>query len=235
MSNASSLWNFALAVYDRPGIAALCLELQDEHGFDVTMLLSCLWHGQQYGIMDEALLDLMLEFSRPWQEQVVAPLRQTRRWLKQQRPAAAGDESVDILREQIKACELAAERQQLERLETMIHAAFAETSANNAVVGEPGTGDKTEETSEQTTEKTPRGVAGKAGKMVEKVAGTSVEKVAEKMPGNETERPGEAVNANLDLLLQRMSAESARSRADQAAARIVLAKLATRSCQDNQA
>jgi uncharacterized protein (TIGR02444 family) len=114
-----SLWNFAVAVYGQPKIATLCLRLQDEHDFDVNLLLWCLWYGEHYGQIDAALMDRALEFSRLWQEQVVAPLRRTRRWLRHQRPAADHGSGMEELRQQVKACELASERLQLDRLQTL--------------------------------------------------------------------------------------------------------------------
>lgn len=114
-----SLWNFAVAVYDQPEIRTLCLCLQDEHGFDVNLLLWCLWHGEYYGQIDAALMDRAQEFSHPWQEQVVTPLRRIRRWLKHQLPAADHGNAMDELREQVKACELAGERLQLDRLQAL--------------------------------------------------------------------------------------------------------------------
>ena len=132
-----TLWNFAISVYEQPDIAALCLHLQDHHDFDVNLLLYCLWHGQYWGAVDEAQLDQALDYSRQWQAQVVTPLRETRRWLKQQLVEEkigreeTGSEGLYTLREQIKACELAGERQQLETLEAMLLATVPRQPASS--------------------------------------------------------------------------------------------------------
>lgn len=117
---APSLWEFAIATYEQPGIAPLCLRLQDEHACDVNLLLCCLWHGRYFGVIEEARLREALTWSGPWQERLVAPLRDARRWLK---PLETGDskgQSLAELRAQIKACELAGERLQLEKLEAIL-------------------------------------------------------------------------------------------------------------------
>ena len=46
---ADEFWQFSLEVYARPQVADLCLVLQDEHGFDVNILLLCLWLAQGEG------------------------------------------------------------------------------------------------------------------------------------------------------------------------------------------
>ncbi len=43
------LWEFSLAHYRKPGVAAACLRLQDEHGFDVNVALACPWHEGRGG------------------------------------------------------------------------------------------------------------------------------------------------------------------------------------------
>lgn len=114
------LWQFAIATYQRPGIAALCLQLQDDHACDVNLLLCCLWHGRYFGVITESRLGQALAWSEPWQGQVVAPLRAARRWLKQHDSDDRKGCSVTELRAQIKACELASERLQLEKLEAIV-------------------------------------------------------------------------------------------------------------------
>jgi len=40
---AHPFWDWSLAVYARPGVAAALLRLQDEQGLDVNLLLFCIW------------------------------------------------------------------------------------------------------------------------------------------------------------------------------------------------
>ncbi|MFV3290951.1 TIGR02444 family protein [Pseudomonas sp. NY11955] len=109
----TDLWNYALALYARPGVEAACLELQAQGG-DVCLLLCATWlQARGVAVLDEraqALHDL----AGPWQREVVAPLRSLRR---QWRAAASSDAQLAALREQVKGLELQAEKALLERLQ----------------------------------------------------------------------------------------------------------------------
>lgn len=102
------LWDFSLALYARPGVAAACLELQDRRGLDVNVLLFAAWAGAACGVRLSAE-----ELSRidgtvsTWRNEVVRPLRAVRRRVK-------GEDAA--LYERLKASELAAERIQQGRL-----------------------------------------------------------------------------------------------------------------------
>jgi len=110
MNDASSeFWNFSLRFYASPGVAAACLELQDHGGADVNVVLFLLYlarNGRCINPADAALLDNTVA---EWREQVVRPLRVTRRHLKTVGMPFAGDPA-SRLREEIKRNELAAER-----------------------------------------------------------------------------------------------------------------------------
>jgi uncharacterized protein (TIGR02444 family) len=43
MRDADPLWQFAVERYAVPSVRRACLRLQDEHGFDVDVVLACLW------------------------------------------------------------------------------------------------------------------------------------------------------------------------------------------------
>lgn len=106
---ADPLWDFALALYARPGAEAACLHLQDDAGVEVIELLWRLWlfhHGLAAGPVPESVAR--------WQAEVTAPLRRLRRSLKAE---AAERESVAALRQRLKTAELDAEREALSRLE----------------------------------------------------------------------------------------------------------------------
>lgn len=104
------LWQFSLAFYERPGVAAACLACQDQvgpdsgAGADVNLILFLLWQGQAqagFTTADIAVIDAAIT---DWRTSVVQPLRAVRRALKDQGKLA--------LREQVKAAELAAEHMQ---------------------------------------------------------------------------------------------------------------------------
>lgn len=100
-------WQFSGALYARRGVAEACLALQQRHGLDVNLLLFCAWAGSNGRRLDGGDLGLLRSAARPWHDQVVAPLRAARRWLKQQTsvPETLGE----AFREEVKALELQAE------------------------------------------------------------------------------------------------------------------------------
>ena len=104
-----SLAEFAGQLYAQPGLEALLLGLQDEDGEDVLLLLTACWLGSRGVAADPALWRSLQARQGPWRQQIIEPLRQVRRSL-------TGDPGAVSLREQVKACELAAEWHQLEQL-----------------------------------------------------------------------------------------------------------------------
>ncbi|WP_252273615.1 TIGR02444 family protein [Pseudomonas subflava] len=109
----TDLWSFALACYARPGVEATCLRLQDD-GADVCLLLCALWLERRRVACSAERLAQLQEIAEPWQRQVVQPLRELRRAWK---AAARHDPQLAKLRDRIKALELEAERELLERLD----------------------------------------------------------------------------------------------------------------------
>ena len=78
----SAFWDFSLRFYARPGVAAACLDLQDEAGADVNVVLYLLFlasQGRQLAQTEVAEIDNLVAV---WREQVVRPLRSARRHLK---------------------------------------------------------------------------------------------------------------------------------------------------------
>ena len=116
------LWEFSLKLYAEPGVAASCLSLQNQHGFDVNLVLFCIWYGFRHGELTEDLLETALETSDSWRETVVQPLRQLRTRLKRALMESAYSSSSEIsaLKERIEKAELDAERIQQQELEKLI-------------------------------------------------------------------------------------------------------------------
>ncbi|MGE8067460.1 TIGR02444 family protein [Pseudomonas sp. NPDC089569] len=110
---SSDLWSFSLALYAQPGIEQACLQLQST-GSNVCLLLCAAWLGQQGISCDEQRLQQLHDTTRPWDAEVVRPLRALR---MQWKTAAAQDSGLQKLREQVKTLEQEAERQLLLRLE----------------------------------------------------------------------------------------------------------------------
>lgn len=106
-----ALWRFCLRVYAAPGVADACQALQDETGADIPLLLAALWSAVEGpGVLDADALTAMDAAVSDWRDNVIRPLRRTRRWMK-----TAGYEA-HPLRERVKADELAAERHELAAL-----------------------------------------------------------------------------------------------------------------------
>ena len=82
---AHPAWDFVTRLYGEPGVAAACLDLQERHGLDVTLMLFCLWHGEPLAPKMAALMAA----AREWREATVLPIRTARRWLKRQDEQAA--------------------------------------------------------------------------------------------------------------------------------------------------
>lgn len=106
-----TLRQYAEAVYERPGVEPLLLDLQDNYGCDVLLLLYACWLGRRREAASYSRWEAIVDWHWPWQAQVVTPLRTARRFLK------GREASVELYR-QVKDCELEAELLQLERLAT---------------------------------------------------------------------------------------------------------------------
>jgi uncharacterized protein (TIGR02444 family) len=107
-------WNFSLELYAGEGVAAACLDLQERRGCDVNILLFCCWLGASgRSTLTADRLRSILKASHVWQAEIVRPLRQVRRLLKD-RPwpemeIGALPETVDAVRRRVADAELAAE------------------------------------------------------------------------------------------------------------------------------
>ena len=136
------LWHFAAGCYARPGIEAVCLELQSA-GADVCLLLAGAWLEGRGVSCSAARLEIMKQLSADWRVKVVAPLRDLRQaW----REAATDDSALARLRKGIKALEQDAERVQLDRLaKAAQHWSVHEGTADwldqlcTELIGEPST------------------------------------------------------------------------------------------------
>lgn len=107
-TDSNPFWDFSLAIYARPKLAAACLALQDRLGSDVNLLLFCLWAGHCGHRLTTKELGELHAVAEPWHDSVVRPLRGVRRWLKQSPAGARG--AAPGLRQGVKQLELDAER-----------------------------------------------------------------------------------------------------------------------------
>lgn len=115
---SEDLWRFAVRTYGQPGVTDACIELQDERGADVNMLLFSVWVGTTRGDLADVEFDSAARFSREWRDNVVAPQRSARRWMKSDGCGMSGVDRETCMeqRDRIKESELAAEKLQLKTL-----------------------------------------------------------------------------------------------------------------------
>lgn len=143
----SPFWRFSIKFYAVPGVAAACIELQDQAKVDVNILFFLLWNATQSRALSEADVAEIERAIGPWRDMAVIPIRDVRRALKSPPPVMAA-EAAEGLRTQVKAVELEAERLQQEALfdlartgglgqagGTSIEAARASVSAYQGVLG----------------------------------------------------------------------------------------------------
>ncbi len=107
------LWDYACELYRREGSEQLLLGLQDDQGADVLLLIAACWVGLRGIDLDVGEWRDVVVWHTPWREQVIEPLRRVRRHL-------LGHTGRSSLYEQVKAAELAAEKEQLVRLESYL-------------------------------------------------------------------------------------------------------------------
>lgn len=114
----SGLWDWALKAYAAPGVANACLHLQDAAEQNVPLLLWAAWIAETGRRPHEDDIEAACDTARAWDGSAVAPLRAIRRTLKAPIPDM-DDAAREVVREQIKAVELLAERKLLEALEVL--------------------------------------------------------------------------------------------------------------------
>ena len=130
----SEFWDFSLRFYARPGVAATCLELQDQAGADINVVLYLFFLASRCRRLDAAETARLDAAVAVWREQVVRPLRAVRRSLKTM--LTQPDDAISRLRDDIKRSELAAEKFQqhtIERLFPLDTFGYAAESPEKAI------------------------------------------------------------------------------------------------------
>lgn len=101
----NAFWSYSLELYRVPAVADACLVLQEDWGADVNLLLYCCWLGQAGRALDRRSLRKAIAAVSRWQAEVIKPLRQARRALKNP-PDGLPLEWTGQLRKHIGALEL---------------------------------------------------------------------------------------------------------------------------------
>jgi uncharacterized protein (TIGR02444 family) len=117
----SPFWRFSLEFYRQPGVAEACLELQEEGGVDVNLLLFLLWQATLRRAISVPEIEALEARIAPWRLATVVPLRSVRRALKSP-PALVAAGTAELFRSKIKAVELEAERLQQEAMYALTEA-----------------------------------------------------------------------------------------------------------------
>jgi len=137
-----AIWEWALEAYGQAGVPEACLTLQDNHGQNTSLLLWAVWAEGP----DPEALAKGVAAAKAWDATVLTPIRAVRRALKAPQPPV-DDGAREALREDVKACELRAERVLMETLGDLAGAssggqgALASLQAASAAWGEPAPDD----------------------------------------------------------------------------------------------
>jgi uncharacterized protein (TIGR02444 family) len=119
LPQSSPFWTFSLGYYRGAGVSEACLELQDNCGVDVNVVLFLLWLASQKRQLAAGEVKRLADKVRPWQADVIGPIRALRRRLKSDAPLLDKG-SAELFRTKIKAIELEAERLQQEAMHALV-------------------------------------------------------------------------------------------------------------------
>jgi uncharacterized protein (TIGR02444 family) len=129
-SQTSPFWTFSLGYYRGAGVSEACLELQDNCGVDVNVVLFLLWLATQKHTLAGDQVKLVADRVRPWQIDVIGPIRALRRMLKTDAPLLDKG-SAELFRTKIKAIELESEKLQQQAMYAMAASLKAETAPSS--------------------------------------------------------------------------------------------------------
>jgi uncharacterized protein (TIGR02444 family) len=134
----SPFWRFSLGFYRQPGVADACIELQDQAGVDVNILLFLLWKATLNRTLSQASVAELEAKIGPWRDATVVPIRALRRALRTP-PPVVDPGAAEAFRTRIKGVELEAERLQQQTMYELasslaVESATAPTDAARANV-----------------------------------------------------------------------------------------------------
>ncbi len=75
------LWTYSVSVYEKPGVSTQLIQLQDDFGADVNLLLCACWLGQQQVLISSTQWTVLIKASAKWRAECILPLRSVRRFL----------------------------------------------------------------------------------------------------------------------------------------------------------
>jgi uncharacterized protein (TIGR02444 family) len=101
--DSNPFWNYTLEVYSVDQIREIVLRWQDDYGCDVNMVLCCCWLASRRQRLTDGQLAELQRVGAQWRSQCLLPLRNVRRYVKQQANA-------ESLYRQLKDAEISAEK-----------------------------------------------------------------------------------------------------------------------------
>ena len=130
-------WTFSLGYYRGAGVSEACLELQDNCGVDVNVVLFLLWQASQRRRVAAADVEALADKVRPWQVEVIGPIRALRRKLKTEAPLLDKG-SAELFRTRIKAIELESERLQQDAMAALVAGLNTDSAPSAAAAARAG-------------------------------------------------------------------------------------------------
>ena len=127
--HSTKFWDFSNQLYDKDGVAEICLKLQEELGVDVNLFLFCYWIAHFKYSPSESEWAQILEFSKSWKTKIVQPLRNTRKSLKKLLKSHPQNSDFAELRKKLKSDELLAEKIQQEAIQSLLKHREADAQA----------------------------------------------------------------------------------------------------------
>lgn len=118
----TSFWLFSLEIYQRKQVKEICLSLQDQYEFNVNFILAALWTAYWQQPVSRDDFEYYRQQLSPFDMDIIQPLRRARR-------ATCGEYGFEsgaalqiksLLKEQLLAAEIAAEKIFQQQLETLI-------------------------------------------------------------------------------------------------------------------
>jgi uncharacterized protein (TIGR02444 family) len=117
-TNAPPIWDFVLGYYRQQGVSESAIALQDSAGVDVNMILFLMWLASQKRTLAAGEARTVSEKSIGWQHNVVVPVRNVRRLLKESAPLVEQELAL-AFRKKVQALELEGEQLQLNAMAAM--------------------------------------------------------------------------------------------------------------------
>ena len=116
----SELWTFSEQTYSLPDVEEICLKLQNLYDADINIILYCFWVAEKGIPLSHDDASLLIKTTEPWQKNILKPLRDARRMMKQHIIAMPSD-MLDQTVSNLSEMELNAEHMSQLALEKVIN------------------------------------------------------------------------------------------------------------------